>query len=99
MIVSEDDERTYSAKLETNGMVTAKLFVERGGTSVVTDDSGDTYISGGQVYIYDPAGKQIGTLEIPERPGILAFGGADHHTLLIAARSSRYAIQIAATGR
>jgi len=38
-------------------------------------------------------------LEIPERPSSLAFGGADHQTLFIGARSSLYAIRIASVGK
>jgi hypothetical protein len=98
-VVSEDDARTYSAKLESNGALTTSVFAERGGTSVVTDNTGNVYIAGGQIYIYDHAGKQIGTLEVPERPGSLAFGGPDYRTLFIAARTSLYAIRIAAPGR
>jgi gluconolactonase len=43
--------------------------------------------------------KQIGVLETPERPGSLAFGGADNRTLYIGARGSLYSIRMAAPGR
>ena len=93
-ITSEDDARTYSAKLDGREHLSAKVFVERGGTSVVTDDTGNVYIASGQVYIYNKSGKQIGVLEVPERPSSLAFGGKDRRTLFIGARGSLYAIRV-----
>jgi sugar lactone lactonase YvrE len=98
-VVSEDDGKTYRVKLETDGKLTTSVFVNRGGTSVVNDKAGNVYIAGGQVYIYDRQGRQIGILELPERPGSLAFGGPDHRTLFIGARSSLYSIRMAALGR
>ena len=44
-------------------------------------------------------GKPLGVLEIPERPGSLAFGGADWRTLFIAARTSLYSIRTKTQGR
>ncbi len=81
-----------------NGKLATSLFAERGGTSVVSDEAGNAYIAGDQVYIYNRDGKQIGVLEVPERPGSLAFGGLDKRTLFIGARSSIYAIRTAAPG-
>jgi sugar lactone lactonase YvrE len=93
-VISEDDGKTYRVKLEKDGKIASTVFAERGGTSVVCDKAGNVYIAGDQVYIYDPKGKQIGMLEVPERPGSLAFGGPDNRTLFIGARSSVYSIRI-----
>jgi sugar lactone lactonase YvrE len=57
------------------------------------------YVAGGQLYIYSADGKQIGVVEIPERPSSLAFGGADKKTLYIGARGSLFSMQTAAAGR
>ncbi len=97
-ITSEDDARTWMGKLEAGENLSAQLFAERGGTSVVSDTAGNVYIAGDQVYVYDRDGHQAGTLEVPERPSSLCFGGSDHRTLFIGARGSLYAIQTAASG-
>ena len=97
-ITSEDDEKTYLGTLQSDKLI-AKLAIERGGTSVVTDTAGNIYIAGGQVYVYDKQGRPAGVLEVPERPSSLAFGGNGRQTLLVGARSSIYAIQTAQPGR
>jgi sugar lactone lactonase YvrE len=93
-MTSEDDEKTYRVKLENDGRLTAGVFAERGGTSVISDEDGNVYVAGGQIHIYDRKGKEIGVLELPERPGSIAFGGPDKRTLYIGARSSVYSIRI-----
>jgi hypothetical protein len=98
-LTSEDDGRTYLAKLDNYRALSTKVFAERGGTSVVTDTAGNVYLASGQVWIYDHSGKQIGTLELPERPGSLAFGGSDKQTLFIGARSSLYSIRTKSPGK
>ena len=85
--------------LEPDGKLSSAVFNERGGTSVVTDVAGNVFIAGDQVWIYDRKGKPVGVLEVPERPGSLAFGGADRRTLFIAARTSLYSIRTKTAGR
>lgn len=92
-VTSEDDGKTYRVKLNQNETLTYYVFAERGGTSVIEDAAGNVYIASDQVYIYNSQGKQIGILELPERPGSLAFGGPNNRTLFIGARSSVYSIR------
>ncbi|HEX6396902.1 MAG TPA: hypothetical protein VFZ95_05725, partial [Steroidobacteraceae bacterium] len=99
LLTSEDDGRTYRVTLEADGKLGSAVFNERGGTSVVTDVAGNVYIAGEQVWIYDRNGKALGVLEIPERPGSLAFGAADWRTLYIGARTSLYSIRTKSPGR
>jgi sugar lactone lactonase YvrE len=98
-LTSEDDCRTWLATLSKDFKLTAKLFADRGGNSVVADADGNVYIADGNVCVYDKTGKQIGTLETPERASGLAFGGPDKKTLYIGARSSFYAIRMSVGGK
>jgi sugar lactone lactonase YvrE len=98
-MTSEDDCRTWAATIDKDLKLSAKLFADRGGTSVVADSAGNVYIAGGDVYVYDQAGKQIGTLETPERACSVVFGGPDKKTLFIGARTSLYAIPMAVAGQ
>ncbi len=75
LVTSEDDARTYTAKLESGAKLATTVFAELGGTSGASDDSGHVYIVSGQVYIYDNAGQEIGVLEVPERRKQILPGG------------------------
>jgi len=93
-VTDENEEKTYSATIGEDGTISnLKLFAERGGESVAWDEQGNIYIAAGQVYVYNPAGDLIDTIDIPERPSQLLFGGSDGKTLFVLARSSLYAIQ------
>jgi hypothetical protein len=96
---SEEDDILYRLKLDSLQHVTPTRFAPRGGSGVVTDTAGNIYLAEGQLYIYDASGKQIGVVEIPERPQSLAFGGTDRKTLFIGARDSLFSMQTAAAGR
>jgi sugar lactone lactonase YvrE len=99
LAASEEEDTLCRLKLDSLEHVTATEFAPRGGSSVVTDAAGNVYVAEGQLYIYNAAGKQIGVVEIPERPSSLAFGGADKKTLFIGARGSLFSLQTAAAGQ
>ena len=83
-VTDESELRTWAADVNPDGSLkNFRLFAEQGGEGVTVDSRGNVYIAAGQIYVYDPAGKLIDTIEVPERPVQLVFGGADHRTLFI----------------
>ncbi|MGA9306848.1 MAG: glycosyl hydrolase family 28-related protein [Candidatus Sulfotelmatobacter sp.] len=99
-VSDENGEKTYAATVEPDGTLSdLKLFTERGGESVTVDDKGNVYIAAGQIFVYDPSAHLIDTVDVPERPSQLLFGGRDGHTLFVLARSSLYAVQTINKGR
>jgi hypothetical protein len=91
---------TWSATVGPDGNLSdRKLFVDQGGEGVAVDERGNVYIAAGQIYVYDPAGKLIDTIEVPERPLQLVFGGKDGQTLFIPARTSLYAARMRVRSR
>jgi sugar lactone lactonase YvrE len=99
-ITDESELRTWAADVNPDGSLkNFRLFAEQGGESVTVDSRGNVYIAAGQIHVYDPAGKLIDTIEVPERPVQLVFGGADHKTLFIAARTSLYSVRMKNSGR
>lgn len=93
-VTDESGNTTWAAEVQRDGSLkNFRLFANRGGEGVISDSAGNVYIAAGQIYVYDRSGKGIGTIEVPERPVQLVFGGPDGKTLFIPARSSLYAVR------
>jgi sugar lactone lactonase YvrE len=94
-VTEESEFNTWVGTVQPDGsLANLKLFANQGGESVTTDREGNVYIAAGQVYVYNPAGKLIDTIEVPERPLQVVFGGKDGRTLFIPARTSLYAVRL-----
>ena len=93
-VSDESEEKTYRATVGEDGTLrNLQLFANVGGESVTEDAQGNVFIAAGQIDVYNPAGKLIGTIDVPERPSQLLLG-PDRKTLFIAARTSLYSIQL-----
>ena len=98
-VSDESEQKTYVASVTSDGTLTnARLFAEQGGESIAQDAEGNVYIAAGQIYVYNSSGKLIDTIDVPDRPIDLVFGGEDGRTLFILARDSLYAVQTRANG-
>ena len=94
-VSSASEDRTYSALVGPDGTLSdLKPFAERGGESVAVDRNGKVCVANGQIFVYDPAGKEIGQIDVPERPIDIVFGGADHRTLFILAHHALFAAEV-----
>jgi hypothetical protein len=94
-VTDEADLRTWAADVGADGgLRNFRLLAEQGGEGVATDAQGNVYVANGEIYVYSPGGKLIDTIEVPERPTQLVFGGADGKTMFITARSSLYALRM-----
>ena len=92
-ITDESNLQTWKVDVNPDGSMTNfQLFAENGGESVTTDSQGNVYLAAGQIYVYDPNGNLIDTIETPRRPIQILFGGSDGKTLFITApiRFTRY---------
>lgn len=74
-------------------------FTNAGGDGLTIDTRGNLYITTGLgLQVFDPSGKALGIIEIPEHPANVSFGGKDNQTLYVTARTSVYSVQTKATG-
>lgn len=63
------------------------------------DEAGNVWSSSGDgVQAFDPTGKRIGRILVPETAANLCFGGKDNRTLFITARTSVYSIELKVRG-
>jgi sugar lactone lactonase YvrE len=93
------DEKTYKGNVSATGTISdMKLFAEEGGESLVQDEEGNVYLAAEQVLVYNPEGKQIERIDIPERPIDLTFGGPDRRTLYILTHGSLYSVRTRVPG-
>jgi polygalacturonase len=86
---------TYSARIGDGGaLVDLKRFATRGGESVAADGQGRVFIANGQVFVHAADGREIGRIDVPERPLQLLLGGADHRTLFILTHHTLFAVKV-----
>jgi gluconolactonase len=63
------------------------------------DADGNLYVTGpGGIWVWDAAGRHLGTVIIPESPANLNWGDEDYRTLYITARTSVYRLRTKARG-
>ncbi len=87
----EYNRRLVRARVESDGtLVDLQTFVLQGEFGSAADAKGNVYVADGHIYVFNPQGKGIGVIRMPERPTSLTLGGTDGQTLFIAARSSLY---------
>lgn len=91
--------------LQPNGTLgNGRVFAEESGENGVPDGMkvdvlGNLYATGpGGVWIFDPSGKHLGVIKIPEITANLAWGGGDWKSLFITASTSIYRVECKVSG-
>ncbi len=91
----EYDKRMVRMNVAPDGTLsTPEYFVEWGEFGSAVDNEGNLYVADGQILVFNKEGKCINTIEVPERPSTIQFGGKDNNTLFITARSAFYCTRI-----
>ncbi|MBN2377600.1 MAG: SMP-30/gluconolactonase/LRE family protein [Sedimentisphaerales bacterium] len=92
--------KTYSYTIKSDGTLSNKqLFAAEGSDGMTIDSEGNIYLTGEVVSVYDFKGNILETIEVPERPSNVCFGGPDKQTLFITARTSLYSIRMRVKGQ
>lgn len=94
--------KTYKYAIQEDGSLKNKtLFVELGCDGMTIDTAGNVYLTTNgknAVDIFSPSGDLLESIEVPEKPSNLCFGGKDRNQLYITARTSIYRIGLDAKG-
>lgn len=87
-------------EIDSNGNLGKKLFqIASGSDGMAVDTQGNLYAThGGKVHIYDADGNERQQIDVPEGPANVCFGGDDHKTLFITARTSLYSVRMRVAG-
>jgi gluconolactonase len=87
--------KVWRYAVQQDGTLTDKtLFTNIGVDGMTIDHRGNVYITADQIYVFDPSGKEIQRIKVPEVPANVCFGGKDRKTLFITARRGLYCIQM-----
>jgi gluconolactonase len=92
--------KTWAYDILSDGNLTNKtLRAELGSDGMTLDDQGNLYLTGRGVIIFDPSGKQIDHIAVPEPwTANVSFGGTGHQTLFITASTGLYSIKLKSRG-
>jgi gluconolactonase len=76
-----------------------ELFVAQGSDGMTLDERGDVYLTGDGVTVYDPSGKKIAHIAVPEKwTANLCFGGKGKRVLFITASEGIYVLPMRVKG-
>jgi hypothetical protein len=92
---NEYDKRIVRLQVSPEGYLTDPVyFTEKGEFSTAVDNAGNVYVADGNIYVFNPAGEQTETIEIPERPVTIAFGGKDRETLFVTTAERLFSVDV-----
>jgi gluconolactonase len=79
---------------------TGSMFVTvPGADGMAMDCAGNLYVTSNMgVRVFDPAGSELGSIAVGDKPSNCAFGGSDRTTLFITAQDTLYSIELLVPG-
>jgi gluconolactonase len=93
-------KKTYRFEIRSDGTLANKrLFCELGSDGMTLDREGNLYLTGKGVTVFNPKGRRIEHIDVPEGwTANVCFGGRGHQTLFITASKGLYAIDMKVKG-
>ena len=87
-------------EVSEDGELGKQLFqIDEGSDGMAVDILGNLYTThAGNVNVFAADGKLLQRIDVPEGPANVCFGGDDHKTLFITARTSLYSIRLVNPG-
>lgn len=92
--------KTWKYTINKDGNLSNKiLFCEMGSDGMTIDSKGNIYLTGKGVTIFNPNGKKIQNIEVPEGwTANVCFGGNDFKSLFITASKGLYRVRLKVKG-
>jgi len=99
-VADEAGSKTYVYRIRPDGsLADRRLIAPVGSDGMTLDEQGNIYLTRGVVHVYSPQGTKLTTIEVPESPSNVCFGGPDRRTLFITARTGLYSIRMRVKGQ
>lgn len=94
-----NDRKIWKYDIQADGTLSNKtFFAPEGSDGMSIDNKGNVYLTNKAVSVFDKTGKKIATIEVPETPSNVSFGGKKRNTLFITARTSVYTLKMNVKG-
>jgi Gluconolactonase len=94
-----NDGKIWKYNIEPDGSLTSKtFFAPEGSDGMTIDNLGNVYLTNKVVSVFNPEGKNIARIEVPEQPSNVCFGGKKRNILFITARTSVYILKMNVKG-
>jgi gluconolactonase len=98
-VAGHGGKKTFVYDINEDGTLSnKKLFAPEGSDGMTIDNQGNIYLTTDVVAVYNSKGEKIETIQIPETPANVTFGGKDKRTLFITARTSLYSVRMRVRG-
>lgn len=95
-ITDQKDNKTFEYTIQEDGsLVDKKMILAVGGDGMTLDILGNIYLTTNgkmAVEVYSPDGKLLASIDLPEQPSNVTFGGKHKNELYITARKSLYKV-------
>jgi gluconolactonase len=107
LYIDDSDQRNIRVYDFANGAISnGRIFGDEHGEKhegvpdgMKIDQTGNIFVTGPKgIWVWDPAGNHIGTIEMPEQPANLTWGESDFRTLFITATHSVYSLRTSTRG-
>lgn len=92
--------KTYAYAIDRAGTLTdKKLFCDLGSDGMTLDETGNVYLTGKGVTVFDTTGTKVAHIDVPESwTANVCFGGSDGKLLFITAGPRVYGLKMAVKG-
>ena len=98
-VTDHGGKKTFVYTINKDGTLSnKKLIASEGSDGMTMDNKGNVYLTTRAVLVYNQKGEKIETIEVPEGPANVTFGGKDKKTLFITARTSLYCVRMRVKG-
>ncbi len=94
-----NDRKIWKYDIQSDGTLSNKtFFAPEGSDGMTIDTKGNVYLTNKTVSVFDKSGKKIASVEVPEQPSNVCFGGKKRNILFITARTSVYTLKMETKG-